>query len=63
MIHLSLWPLLWTIFLIDKLDNIRAECALLAANLPSYSFISMDSIMPMCTASLYNFDRVTDTKL
>ena len=42
--------------------NIRAECALLAANLPSYSFISMDSIMPMCTASLYNFDRVTDTK-
>ena len=32
-------------FFIDKIDNIRAEFPLLEANLPSYSFLSMDSIM------------------
>ena len=50
-------------FLIDKMDYILAEFPLLEANLASYSFLSMDSIMPMCTTSLYNFDRVTDTEL
>ena len=39
-------------FFIDKTDNIRAEFPLLEANLPSYSFILMDSIMSMCPASL-----------
>ena len=36
-------------FFIDKIDNIRAEFPLLEANLPCYSFLSMDSIMPLCT--------------
>ena len=31
-------------FFIDKIDNIRAEFPLLEANLPCYSFLSMDSI-------------------
>ena len=48
---------------IDKIDNIRAEFPLLETNLPSYSFLSMDSIMPMCPTSLYHFDPVTDTEL
>ena len=47
-------------FFIDKIDNIRAEFPLLEANLPCYSFFSMDSIMPICTTTLYHFDRVTD---
>ena len=48
-------------FLIDKIDNIRANFPLLEANLPSNSFISMDSIMPMCPTNLYHFESVTDT--
>ena len=31
-------------FFIDKIDNIRTEFLLLEANLPCYSFLSMDSI-------------------
>ena len=50
-------------FFIDKIDNIRAEFLLLEANLPCYSFLSMDSIMPICTTTLYHFDRVTDPEL
>ena len=50
-------------FFIDKIDDIRAEFPLLEANLPGYSFLSMDSIMPICTITLYNFDRVTDPEL
>ena len=50
-------------FFIDKIDNIRAEFPLLEANLPCYSFLSMDSIMPICTTTLCHFDRVTDFKL
>ena len=50
-------------FFIDKIDNIRSEFPLLEANLPSYSFISMDSIMAMCPTGLYHFDPVTDTEL
>ena len=50
-------------FFIDKIDNIRAEFPLLEANLPSYSFLSMDSIMSMCPTGLYHFDPVTDTEL
>ena len=41
-------------FFIDKIDNIRAEFPLLEANLPCYSFLSMDSIMPICTTTLYH---------
>ena len=43
-------------FFSDKIDNIRAE-------FPCYSFLSMDSIMPICTTTLYHFDRVTDPEL
>ena len=50
-------------YFIYKMDNIRAEFPLLETNLPSYSFLSMDPIMPMCPTSLYNFERVTDTEL
>ena len=50
-------------FFIDKIDNIRAEFPLLEDNLASYSFLSMDSIMPMCPTGLYHFDPVTDTEL
>ena len=49
-------------FFIDKIDNIRSEFPLLEANLPSYSFLSMDYIMPMCPTGLYHFDPVTDTE-
>ena len=45
------------------IDNIRAEFPLLEANLPCYPFLSMDSIMPICTTTLYHFDRVTDHEL
>ena len=51
------------IFFIDKIDNIRAEFPLLEANLPTYSFLSVDSIMSMCPTSLYHFEPVTDTEL
>ena len=44
-------------------DNIRAEFPLLEANLPCYSFLSMESIMQICTTTLYHFDRVTDPEL
>ena len=50
-------------FFIDKIDNIRAEFPLLEANLPSYSFLSLASIMPICTTTLYHFDHVTDPEL
>ena len=48
---------------IHKIDNIRAEFPLLESNLPCYSFLSIDSIMPICTNTLYHFDRVTDPEL
>ena len=48
-------------FFIDKIDNIRAELPLLEANLPCYSFL-LDSIMPICTNTLYHFDSVTDPR-
>ena len=50
-------------FFIDTICNIQAEFPLLEANLPCYSFLSMDSIMPICTTNLYHFDRVTDPEL
>ena len=50
-------------FFIDKINNIRAEFPLLGENLPCYSFLSMDSIMPLCTTTLCHFDRVTDPEL
>ena len=40
---------------IAKIFNIRAEFPLLEANLPSYSFLSMHSIMSMCLTGLLGF--------
>ena len=50
-------------FFIYKIDNIRAEFPLLEANLPCSSFLSINSIMPRCTTTLYHFDCVTDPAL
>ena len=50
-------------FFIDKINNIRAEFPLLEADLPSYSFLSKDSIMSMCPTSLFHLDPVIDTEL
>ena len=62
MIHLSLWLRYEKIY-IDNIDNIQAEFPLLETNLPSYSFLSMDSIMSMRPTGLYHFDPVTDNEL
>ena len=40
--------------------HLDIEMILLEANLPCYSFLSMDSVMPIYTTTLYHFDRVTD---
>ena len=42
-------------FFIDRIGYIRAEFPLLEVNLPCYSFLSMNSIMPICTTTLYHF--------
>ena len=39
----------------------RTEFPLLEVDLPPFSFVDMDSIMPVCTASLDHFDIVTVT--
>ena len=59
-----LWPLcsIYT-FIIDKIFSIRAEFKLLESNIPSYSFTSMDSIMPECTTVLDHFDAITKPEL
>ena len=50
-------------FFIDEINKIRAEFPLLESNLPPYSFISMDFIMPECTAVLNHFDVITKLEL
>ena len=50
-------------FFIDKIDKIRTEFPLLEVDLPPFSFGDMDSIMPVCTASLDHFDIVTVEEL
>ena len=50
-------------FFIDKINKIRAEFPLLESNLLPYSFTSMDSIMPECTAVLDHFDVITKPEL
>ena len=42
-------------FFIDKIDKIRTEFPLLEVDLPPFSFVDMDSIMPIRTASLDHF--------
>ena len=50
-------------FFIDKIDKIRTEFPLLEVDLPPFSFVDMDSIMPVCTASLDHFNIVTVEQL
>ena len=50
-------------FFIDKIDKIRTEFPLLEVNLPPFSFVDMDSIMPVCSASLDHFEIVTVEEL
>ena len=50
-------------FSLIRLIIFELKFPLLEANLPCYSFLSMDSIMPICTTTLYHFDRVTDHEL
>ena len=50
-------------FFIDKINTIRAKFPLLESNLPSYSFTSMDSIMPECTAVLDHFEVISKPEL
>ena len=37
-------------FFIEKIHNIKMEFPLLEACLPAYSFVDIDTIMPVCTA-------------
>ena len=50
-------------FFIDKIDKIRTEFPLLEVDLPPFSLMDVDSIMPVCTASLDHFDIVTVEEL
>ena len=50
-------------FFVDKIEHIRAEFPLLEQSLPSYSFGTMDSILPACTTIIGNFTLVTTEEL
>ena len=50
-------------FFVDKINKIRAEFSLLEKSLPLYTFGTMDSILPACTAILENFTLVTKEEL
>ena len=50
-------------FFVDKIKHIRAEFPLLEQSLPSYSFGTMDSILPACTTIIENFTLVTTEEL
>ena len=49
----------FNMFFIDKIDKIRLEFPLLESNVPSYSFESMDSILPSCTTVFDKFALVS----
>ena len=53
----------FNIFFMDKIDAIRLEFPLLESNLPSYSFESMDSILPSCTTVFDKFALVSKEEL
>ena len=42
-------------FFIEKIHNIKMEFPLLEACLPAYSFVDIDTIMPVCTAVFDTF--------
>ena len=50
-------------FFSDTIEHIRAEFPLLEQSLPSYSFGTMDSILPACTTIIENFTLVTTEEL
>ena len=50
-------------FFVDKIEHIRAEFPLLEQSLPSYTFGTMDSILPACTTIIENFTLVTTEEL
>ena len=50
-------------FFVDKIEHISAEFPLLEQSLPSYSFGTMDSILPACTTIFENFTLVTTEEL
>ena len=44
-------------FFIEKIQKIKVEFPLLAACLPAYSFVDIDTIMSVCTAVLTHFNH------
>ena len=46
-------------FFIDKIHNIKMEFPLLEACLPAYSFVDIDTIMPVCTAVFDTFQPLS----
>ena len=53
----------FNMYFFDKIANIRAEFPLLESSLPTYSFGSMDSIMPTCADLLERFTMITSEEL
>ena len=53
----------FNMFFMDKIDKIRLEFPLLESNLPSYSFESMDLILPTCTTVFDKFTLVSKEEL
>ena len=50
-------------FFLDKISMIRADFPLLEPTLKPYSFDSIDSILPHCTASFDHFVPLTSVEL
>ena len=46
-------------FFIGKIQNIKLEFPLLEACLPAYSFVDIDTIMPVCTAVFDTFQPLS----
>ena len=56
---LLLWPSSINMFFIEKIHNIKMEFPLLEACLPAYSFVDIDTIMPVCTAVFDTFQPLS----
>ena len=46
-------------FFIEKTHKNKMEFPLLEACLPAYSFVNIDTIMPVCTAVCYTFQTIS----
>ena len=53
----------FTMFFMDKINKIRLEYPLFESNLPFYSFVSMDSILPSYTTVFNKFALVSKEEL